>query len=630
MKKQMVWKKFAGVAGALSLLVLAACGQETAEAPQGDATGNGATTADAPEVEGALQVNLPVSSVDGEGLFVIDHTTIRNAVTNNADVIDGGILNFVIAQNQPPAGVMSAFFGTAAVDSQIRMFFEEAMYQVGSDLTMNQEGVATWTLSEDGHTFTFTINENARWSDGEPVTARDWQFGFEVLASPDYTGQRFDSIQRNVVGIVDFNEGNADEISGIRVLDDRTLEIEFINATPSLMAGAIWPNALPYHRLGNIPVAELEDHPYIRETPIGFGPFILDSIVPGEQWNFVRNEYYWRGRPVLDGVNVRIVSNDVIAQEIASGTVDIVNGFAASQVPYYLNELTNVEWIGVPAGNYGYISFNLGDFIDGEVIPNDSLVANNVHLRRAIWHAGDWDEIGRRLFSGLTWSADGIIPPALPAFFNSDLERPVASIEAARAELAAGGFIDVDGDGFVEDPDGNPFTLNFFTGSFQSPAQEAHVVFLIQQWTEAGINVELHTPEFNNMLDMLNENSPEIDMVMMAWGLGWDVDPTQRYGRFSSINRARYVSDELDELLAAINTTEAMDINVRRAAMDAWQEYMLENVVVIPTTNSHSLLPVNNRVQNFDLGTIGQWHGAGGGFWYQVGLSSETGIVNGQ
>lgn len=629
MKRQTIWKRFAGVAGALSLLVLAACGEanETTAPETGD---NGQATAEAPAAQDSgLQINVPASSVDAEGIFSIDHTTFRNAVTNNSEIIDGGILNVGLVQNNPPAGILNSFWGTTVPDAFIRQFFDETMYQVDAGLTMSQEGVATWVQSEDGHTFTFTINENAYWSDGAPLTARDWQFGFEVLASPDYTGSRFDASVRNVVGIEDFHNGDADEIAGVRVIDERVLEIEFINATPSLLAGGIWGNALPYHLFGDIPVAEMEDSPLVRETPIGFGPFVLDHVVPGESWSFVRNEHYWRGRPNLDGINVQVIHNDVVGQALTNGDVDIINSFAASQVPYFF-DLDNVEWIGTPNGGYSYISFNLGDLVDGEIVVNEDLITASPYLRRAMWHAVDWDEVGRRLFSGLSWSADGIIPPALPSFFNEDLQRPEPSIEAARAALAEGGFVDVDGDGFVEDPNGEPFVLEFFAGEPQSDAAEAHLLFMVQSWAEAGINVNLNTPEFITMVDMLNADEPGIDLFAMGWGLGWDVDPSVRYGRFSAINRARYTSDELEAILASINTPEAAELSVRRAAMDEWQQYMLDNVVVIPTLHSMTALPVNNRVQNFDLGSLGAMFGSGGGFWHEVGVSSESGHVNGQ
>ena len=614
-----------GMAGALSLLMLAACGaNETATQPT-DSTAPSDVAADADGVS----INVPVSNISADGIFYLDHTTFQNAVTNVGEAIEGGVLNVGLVQNDPPAGILSALWATTVPDQFIRQFFDEPMYQVGEDLTMNQEGVATWELLEDGNTFLWTINENAYWSDGMPLTARDWVFTHEVIADPDYTGVRFDVAVRNIVGIEDFHNGDADEIAGLRIIDDRTLEMEFIEITPSLFSGGVWANVLPYHIFRDIRVGEMQESSYIRENAIGFGPFVLESVVPGESWNFVANEHYWQGAPKLDGILVRVIHGDVIGQELRAGNVDIVNAFNASLIPYYF-DMDNVEWIGTPAGSYNYLSFNLGFFEDGEVVPREDHPANNIYLRRAIWHAIDFDEVGRRLFSGLSWSANGIVPPSIPFFYADHLERPVASIDVAREVLAAGGFEDIDGDGFVENPDGSPLVLQFYNSTPASDAAEAQQMFFIQSLHAAGINVELNNVEFVTLGQMMHNNEPTIDLFWRGRGLGWDVDPTPRYGRHAAFNFARYTSEELDELLAAINAPEALDPEVRLAAMNAWQEYMLDQAAVIAATHSMLVLPVNNRVHNFDLGSLGAMSGSGGGFWHEVALSADAGLADGQ
>jgi len=624
MNKRLNRRIFAGIAGALSLWVLAACGNEVMETSN---NGEG-VVADAPSTNG-IAINVPVSNIDPEGNFYLDHTTFRNAVTETGESMEGGILNVGLVQNDPPAGILNAAWSTTVPDTFIRQFFDEPMYQVGEDLTMNQEGVATWVLHEDGRTFTWTIHEDAFWSDGTPLTARDWVFAHEVIASPDYTGVRFDNAIQNVVGIVDFHNGDADDIAGLRIIDERTLEMEFYTASPSLLSGGVWANAIPYHVFGDIPVGEMQESAFIRETPIGFGPFVLETVVPGEAWSFVRNENYWRGDVNLDGVDVRVIHHDLVGQALRAGSVDIVNAFSMALIPYYF-DMTNVEWIGTPAGSYNYLSFNLGFFEDGEVVPREDHPANSVYLRRAIWHAVDFDLIGRRLFSGLTWSASGLVPPSVPFFYNADLQRPEPSLEAARNSLAAGGFVDVDGDGYVEMPDGSPLVIRFYNSTPATDAAEAQQMFMVQSWREAGINIEVNNVEFVTLGQMMHNNEPTIDLFWRGRGLGWDQDPTGRYGRFAPFNFARYTSEELDALLEAINTPEALDPQVRLEAMNAWQEYMLDNVAVIAATNSMLVLPVNRRVQNFDLGSLGAMFGSGGGYWHEVSLLQEEAFVDGQ
>src|SRR5699024_11765065 len=99
-----------------------------------------------------------------------------------------------------------------------------------------------------------------------PLTAEDWVYAFEVIGHPDYDGVRFGDIT-NVVGAREYREAEeeaettyaaeAGTIEGLNIIDDKTLEITFTHATPSLLASGIWSYALPKHIFEEIPVAEM-------------------------------------------------------------------------------------------------------------------------------------------------------------------------------------------------------------------------------------------------------------------------------------------------------------------------------------------------------------------------------------
>src|SRR5699024_540733 len=125
---------------------------------------------------------------------------------------------------------------------------------------------------------------------------------------------RFDATVRNVEGIEEYHNGEADEISGIEVIDDKTLEITYKEATPSLLAGGIWSYALPKHIFEDIEVEDMESSDAVRKEPIGFGPYIVDTIVPGESVTYTKNEDYWRGEPNLDTVTVKVIATSTVAQ----------------------------------------------------------------------------------------------------------------------------------------------------------------------------------------------------------------------------------------------------------------------------------------------------------------------------
>src|SRR5699024_9341556 len=124
----------------------------------------------------------------------------------------------------------------------------------------------------------------------------------------------------------------------------------------------------------------------VRVNPIGYGPYKVDSIVPGESVTMVRNDDYWRGTPELDGVTVRVVNPNVVVQSLQRGDVDVVSSFPTDQ--YADNkDMSNVEFLGMVDVAYTYIGFKLGRWEDGEVVMDPDMKMSDVNLRRAMWHA---------------------------------------------------------------------------------------------------------------------------------------------------------------------------------------------------------------------------------------------------
>src|SRR5690625_1419151 len=129
----------------------------------------------------------------------------------------------------------------------------------------------------------------------------------------------------------EYHEGEADTISGMEVLNDKQLKITYKSPTPALLAGGIWPYAMPSHIFKDIPVADMPAHDAVRKNPIGIGPFKVESITPGESVVYSKNEDYWQGAPKLDEVVLRVVDPSVVAQELKSGRIDVVDAIATDQ-----------------------------------------------------------------------------------------------------------------------------------------------------------------------------------------------------------------------------------------------------------------------------------------------------------
>lgn len=591
------------------LLVLAACngGSDDADSESDAGSDAGSDTEENTDEESE------------EGIYSIDDFSTDK--TSEGEAIDGGTLNFGLVTDTVFEGTLNWNFYSGAPDAEIIGLFDEALLSTDNNFNYTQDGAAEWEVSDDNKTFTFTIRDNVNWHDGEPVTAEDWAYSFEVIGHPDYTGVRYDSTMTNVEGMEAYHNGEAESISGIEVVDEKTLKITFIEANPSLIASGIWPYAMPKHIFEEIPVAEMAESDAVRQNPIGMGPFKVDSIVPGESVTFTANEDYWQGTPKLDGLTLKVVAPETVVQALETGEVDLVDSFPTDQYPDVAETMTNVEFLGQTDLAYTYIGFKLGkwDGDAGEVVPNPDAKMADVNLRKAMWHAVDNDAVGKQFYNGLRWNANTLIIPAYPDYHDPSIEAPTYDPDLANQILDEAGYEDVTGDGIRENPDGEELVINFASMSGGDTA-EPIANYYIQSWEAVGLKVQLldgRLQEFNTFYDRVEADDPDIDIYQGAWGTGSDVDPSGLYGRNAQFNYTRYASEENDELLAEGASEASLDIAHRQEVYKDWQQLMVDEIPVFPTLYRAVLVPVNNRVTDYSI----QWSWNG---WHEVGVTEET------
>ncbi|MFC3039571.1 oligopeptide ABC transporter substrate-binding protein [Virgibacillus xinjiangensis] len=575
------------------LLALAACGNESGGEGSDDSGDSGSDSEGTEEgAEGSE-----------DGLYSIED--FEPVTTNEGEAIDGGTLNFGLVTDTVFEGTLNWAFYSGDYDREIINWFDDSLLSIDESFNYTNDGAATFEVNEEGNVFTLTIRDGVNWHDGEPVTAEDWAFSYEVIGHPEYTGIRYDSSFTNVEGMQEYHSGEADEISGIKVIDEKTLEITFKEAGPSLLAGGIWPYALPKHVFEDIPVAEMAESPEVRENPIGMGAFKVESIVPGESVTMTANEDYWKGEPALDGVTVKVVSPQTVVQALENGDVDMVDSFPTEQYPDVEESLTNVEFLGRVDRAYTYIGFKLGEWDEelGEVVMDEDAKMADVNLRRAMWHAVDNNAVGNQFYNGLRWSANTLIPPFHEAYHDPSIEAPTYDPDQAKQILDEAGYEDTNGDGMRETPEGEELVINFASMS-GSDIAEPLVNYYIQAWNQVGLDVQLvdgRLLEFNSFYDRVEADDPVIDIYQGAWGVATDVNPAGTYGREAMFNYSRYASEENDRLLEEGASEAALDLEHRQEVYKEWQELMVEEIPVFPTLYRAELVPVNNRVQNYSI-----------------------------
>ena len=181
----------------------------------------------------------------------------------------------------------------------------------------------SWESNEDATVWTFKLREGVTWHDGEPFTADDVKFTAELVGAPEAVVVRrgFDKPE-NVVGWTEYNEGNADSIEGVKVVDDNTIEFHLIEGDPRFFDTVRWFYVLPEHAV-DFEAAELQSTDWWFTRAVGTGPFKLSNYEKDQFMELVPHEAYWDGAPKLDKlINRYFVDESAAALALQSGDID--------------------------------------------------------------------------------------------------------------------------------------------------------------------------------------------------------------------------------------------------------------------------------------------------------------------
>ena len=332
-------------------------------------------------------------------------------------------------------------------------------------------------ISEDGLTITIPIREDVVWTDGTPVTAHDYVFTYEMIMA----------------------DGNAVQtrypydtyVESVTALDDYTVEI-VMNEPYVAWAVGFNQNWLPKHILEPVFEADgsIDNADWNRDQSVTNGPFKLKEWQAASHLILEANDEYWRGRPILDQIFIRIVPDDEAQMaSIKAGDVDIGVYMTAADKPD-IDDLPDVDL--VPAGGGGWVESWFFNLISEDLAAENELQAGHVGLqdklvRRAIVQGFDREGLIDSLFYGLY---------KVPAVFWYDSPYEDPSIEpwpydpeAAMALLEEAGWVDTNGDG-TRDKDGVELVIQYSTTAGNELRESTGLVFQ-QQMAEIGIGVEI-------------------------------------------------------------------------------------------------------------------------------------------
>ncbi|MCB0183208.1 MAG: hypothetical protein KDE31_03035 [Caldilineaceae bacterium] len=242
--------------------------------------------------------------------------------------VDGGEITLAIASTAMTTLSWLSYGST----NESFMFSQLTDLSIEDAQTILPDVAASWEESDDGLVYTYHLRDDVVWHDGEPLTAEDVKWTIELFAHPDsaVTVRTVIPIS-GIEGYTEFTEGEADEITGVKVVDDYTVELTLSAPRADFFYGMGGMNLWPKHPFEGMEFIDISTSPLVREGVIGSGPFKMGEFVPDQYYVLEANEDYFKGRPHLDRLIFRIGLTTVAAwmPGLESGEIqigDMVNG----------------------------------------------------------------------------------------------------------------------------------------------------------------------------------------------------------------------------------------------------------------------------------------------------------------
>ena len=482
------------------------------------------------------------------GLILAGCST-ANTDTDGAstETIEGGTLTVSTApiNSLDPQGASAASTGTGTVAKAVF----STLVKTDDDGFVGD--LATeWEASEDGTTWTFTLNPDAVFSDGTPVTSED------VAASITRTQTEKGPNASLFAGITAVETPSDNELvltttAGGSLLYSLTLL--FVGQADSIADPAYW------------------------EKPIGSGPFTVESFAAGDTVTLARNDEYWADPATLD--HVKLVSLPEVSSQVTAietGDADILVNIPQDQIPV------------IEGGGAATVEASDALSIMALWFNNSREPFTDIDVRKAMWMAVDWDKIREDLYGEI--SNTGTAPIASGVFGWSEQEPYGYDPDEATQLLEDAGYAD----GFEVEFKYNPTSFS----QLQSFLEAA-----VTYWNEIGVTVKLMPQEQAVYLEDLTSLNWDMTEVVNTSKTG---DADQILGRLytTKANRLGYSNPEVDQL-----TTEAAastDQEARAAAYAEVNEILWNDIAGIWPMEVKSVYAVANRVTGFVPDPSGQ------------------------
>lgn len=470
----------------------------------------------------------------------------------------------------------SSFATEAAV---VRQVFQPLL-RFDQNLTPQPAAAQSYDVSADGKTYTFHLRPDGRWSDGQPVTAQQFEYSWKRILDPKLAAEYASFfVDAGIVGADDYNSGKvptADNV-GVKALDDQTLQISLsqpFGPLPDL--AALW---VVVPERPDIVEANPDSWTQNPSTYVGNGPFMMSEWVHQDHITLVPNPQYTTNgmwpQPTLQQITYLMVEN----QE---------SDYAA-----YMND--ERDWTLVPDSDVNQVQNDpnlsqqarqYNELTTFWVHMNNSKAPlNNPLVRKAFAKAIDRQALIRDIASGIGIPFTSIIPPGMPGYQEGLGQELGFDPEGARALLAQAGF--PNGQGFPQ------LTYSFATNT----ANQRRAEFLQAQWQQ-NLNVNIQLNSMETKAYQAAFKAKQYDLAFGGWGADYP-DPQDWFSTLFSCkggnNKYNYCNPTFDQLVAQADT--GTDLNSRVALYNQAQTELIQDAPVAPLYVRGRLVVVKPWIQ---------------------------------
>lgn len=369
----------------------------------------------------------------------------------------------------------------------------------------------SWSTSSDQLTWTFKIHPGLKWSDGQPLTAADAAWTFNLIMHNATAATSNGSLVAN--------------FASVSAPDDTTLVIRTKKPQANMLYLSVPVSGIPIvpEHIWKDHVQGLKNYRNMDFPVVGYGPFTLTGFKTNQYAEMTANKDFFLGAPKYDKVVTNYYANsDAAAAALQSGALDQIGGLTPAQFNKMSSE-SGVMTYQTQSSGWTAIEINPGaQTRSGKPLGTGNPILKDIRVRQAIALGIDRPELVKKVLDGHGIEGAGYLPPGYPQFFwkPSDSEALTYNPEDAQQLLDSAGY-KMGPNGVRVAPDGKP--LAFRLGIHSDDATDAAIAPYLTEWMkDIGIKLTVNAMSFDQLNNDLAKG--DWDILMDGWSTG--PDPT--------------------------------------------------------------------------------------------------------